>query len=203
VTDLRPGITAVIAAHPARLRSGLLARALTSVCKQTLQPDAILVVNDKDQHGAGWTRRTILEQVNTTLFAWLDSDDYWYPTHLEKLNKLMQETGAKYVFSYFDAMNDPFRSAKDPQGHFGKTYDVCNPHHTTITALVDTALAKGIGYEDTELDGQFSSEDWKFIARFAEQCCRDGFRMEHLPERTWFWEQGSQNSSGKPGQGDA
>lgn len=199
---LRPGITAIIAAHPARLRNGLLLRALKSVCAQTLQPEAILVVNDKDKHGAGWTRRKILEQVNTTKMAWLDSDDYWKNTHLGDLDEVMEETGAKYVYSYFDARYDPF-SKNDPNGHFGRVFDPCNPHHTTITALVDVALAKEVGYEDTVEEGPYSEEDWKFIVRFSELCCERGYKMIHLPKKTWVWDQGGQNTSGRSDQGDA
>lgn len=203
--ELRPGITAIVAAHPVRLRHGLLLRALRSICAQTLQPDAILIVNDKEKRGAGWTRRTILRQVNTRWAAWLDSDDKWYETHLEDLYRVAIETDSKYVFSYFDPSHgDPFTDGgKQPEGHFGRPFDVCNPHHTTITALFDVALAKEVGYEDTDVEGPFSNEDWKFIARFAELCCERGYKMTHLPKRTWFWDQSGQNTSGRPDRGDA
>lgn len=197
MTELRPGITALIAAHPARLRNGLLGRAFNSVCAQSLQPEAILVVNDKDKHGAGWTRRTILEQVNTTKMAWLDSDDYWYPNHLADLNELYESAeDIKYTFSWFDGRSDPL-------GHFGKIYDLDNPLHTTITMLVDTALAKEVGFQDTAMDWPVSNEDLMFIFAFAKICKERGYRIVHLPKRTWYWEQQGQNTSGKPNQGDA
>ena len=202
MTELRPGITAIIAAHPARLRNGLLLRALRSVCAQTLQPEAILVVNDKDRNGAGWTRRTILDQVNTKWMAWLDSDDHWKITHLEDLWRVAVETDSKYVYSYFEAPNDPFAKF-DPNGHFGRVFDPCNPHHTTITALIDVELAKEVGYENTVESGPFSEEDWKFIVRFSELCCERGYKMTHLPKKTWHWDQSGQNTSGRPDQGDA
>lgn len=194
--SLRPGITALVTAHPARFNSGLLARALTYVCRQQLQPDHIIVVNDKDRRGAGATRDEALRMVQTQWFAWVDSDDYWYPSHLLDLYTCAQETGAKYVFSWFDGRGDPL-------GHFGKTFDVHNPHHTTITALIDTEIAQSIGYPETDHEGQFSNEDWAFIVKFAEHCVNTGDKMVHLPKRTWYWEQANQNTSGKPGQGDA
>lgn len=200
MTELREGITAVIAAHPVRFRNGLLGRAMASVLQQRLQPDAIIVVNDKGKHGAGWTRREILSQVNTTLMAWLDSDDYWYANHLDDLYNHMQVTGAKYVFSWFDGHNDPL-------GHFGKVYDIHNPHHTTITALVDVAMAKEVGYPDTDMNWPVSNEDLMFIFDFAKLCVERGLEgdkgMVHLPKKTWYWEQAGQNTSGKPNQGDA
>jgi glycosyltransferase involved in cell wall biosynthesis len=194
--SLYPGITAVVAAHPARLANGLLVRSLASICRQTLQPNAILVVNDTDKLGAGHTRQRILEQINTEWFAWLDSDDYWFPHHLAELDQVRRLTGAKYVYSWFQANHDPL-------GHFGKTFDVCNPHHTTITALVNTEIAKTIGYPPSSTEGQFSDEDWSFISRFAAYCCEHGERMIHVPQKTWYWEQSGQNTSGRPDRGDA
>lgn len=185
------------------MRNGALVRALRSACAQTLQPDAIIVVNDAEKKGAGWTRRQALAQVNTTRFAWLDSDDWWYPEHLRKLNQLMDQTGAKYAFSYFDGAGDPFSTKDSPQGHFGKPFDIHNPHHTTITAMIDTALAQEVGYVDSDLSGNFSNEDWPFIVRFAELCVERGYSMIHLPEKTWFWEQNGLNTGGLPTRGDA
>lgn len=193
--NLRPGITAVIAAHPARLKNGMLAEALVSVCRQTLQPAAIIVVNDIERKGAGFSRRTILNQVQTEWMAWLDSDDYWYPNHLADLYREVEEQDAKYVFSWFDGRNDPL-------GHFGKVFNPCEPHHTTITALINVEIAKQVGYEETAT-GPFSEEDWKFIARFSEICCEKGYKMIHVPKRTWFWRQQGQNTCGKPEKGDA
>ena len=195
--ELRPGITACIAAHPARFRNGLLHRAVNSVMAQTLQPDAIVIGNDCEGHGAGWNRRQILNQVQTTRFAWCDSDDEWYPNHLEDLTRVMDETGAKYVFSYFDP------PSSDPLGHFGRPFNPCQPHHTTITALVDTALALEVGFQDNA-DGPFANEDWAFILGFSALCCERGYKMVHLAKRTWIYHQGAgQNSSGQPGKGDA
>lgn len=193
---LRPGVTACIAAHPARFRNGLLTQALNSVNQQILQPDAIIVVNDKDRHGAGWTRQRILELVDTEWFAWLDSDDRWYPNHLQDLWEEQQRTGAMYVYSWFEARLDPL-------GHFDKTFDIHNPHHTTITALVNTAIAKEVGYPETDRSSPYSSEDWGFIVDFAKICVDRGLDMVHLPKRTWFWNQAGQNTSGQPDRGDA
>lgn len=196
MTEYRPGITACIAAHPARFKNHLLKRAIDSVLGQTLQPEAILVVNDKDRQGAGWTRRTLLNQVNTEWLAWLDSDDYWFPDHLEKLWNLAQETNSVYTYSWFEAVYDPL-------GHFGKVFNPCTPHHTTIVALVKTELAHEVGFRDSMPNSPYSEEDWGFIAKFCELACERGLNITHLAERTWHWEQGRQNTSGLPTKGDA
>lgn len=196
MTELRPGITVCVAAHPARLKNGLLIETLASVAQQTLQPDTIVIVNDLERAGAGRTRQKLLAAVPTTHMAWVDSDDLLYPQHLEKLWNCMQETGAVFVNSWFNAPHDPL-------GHFGKPLDPCNPHHTTITFMVDTALAQEVGFPETQEDGPISNEDWAHIAGIAKLCCERGLRMVHLAERSWFWRQQGQNSSGRPNQGDA
>lgn len=193
---LRPGITVVVAAHPARLSNGLLIEALASIAQQTLQPDSIIVVNDIERAGAGRTRQKLLHMVETEWMAWCDSDDKLYPQHLEKLMKAANDTGAVFVNSWFNAPHDPL-------GHFGKPLDPCAPHHTTITFMVRTELAQEVGFRETLPDSPFSEEDWGHIAGIAALCCERGLRMTHLAERTWYWRQAGQNSSGRPGQGDA
>lgn len=162
--------------------------------RQTLQPAAISVVNDTEKRGAGWTRRTLLAEVSTEWIAWLDSDDEWYPEHLQKLLTVALETNAVFVYSWFDG--------NDPLGHFGLPFNPCTPHHTTMAHLVRTDIAKQVGFYDSQ-PGPFSNEDWLFIVGVSEIACREGLKMVHLPERTWYYRQNGQNSSGQPGQGDA
>jgi hypothetical protein len=191
---LRPGVTVCIAAHPNRLRHGLLNQAIASVTAQTQQPEAILVVNDTEGKGAGWTRRTLLGLVDTEWIAWLDSDDDWLPEHLEKLHRVAVETGSVYVYSWFHG--------NDPLGHFGLPFNPCTPHHTTMTSLVRTDIAREVGFPDSE-SGPFSNEDWAFITGVSKLACERDLKMTHLAERTWNYNQHGQNSSGLPGRGDA
>lgn len=192
---LRPGITVCIAAHPARLRSGLLARATASVYAQTQGPEAVLIVVDSERKGAGWTRRTLLSLVDTEWIAWLDSDDEWLPEHLEKLHRVAVETDSVFVFSWFHALVDPL-------GHFGLPFNPCTPHHTTMGVLVRTDIAREVGFPDNAA-GPFANEDWAFITGVSKLACERGLRMTHLAERTWHYHMGHGNSSGQPGQGDA
>lgn len=194
--SLRPGVTVLIACHPARFRNGLLQRALASVLHQTLQPEALVVVNDSLRHGAGWTRRTLLQSVRTEWIAWLDSDDEWHhPEHLAKLLRVAEETNSVFVYSWFDAMVDPL-------GHFGLPFNPCQPHHTTMNVLVRTELAMEVGFPDNAV-GPHANEDWAFITGVAKLACERNLKMTHLPERTWTYHMGHGNSSGQPGQGDA
>ncbi len=204
MAELRPGITALIACHPERLSNGLANEAFISVARQTLQPDTVILVNDLERAGAGRTRQKLLRMVETEWLAWCDSDDVWTPSHLEKLYNRAQESGAAFVNSWFNAQFDPFIAPENPGGHFGKPLDPCNPHHTTITFMVKTELAQEVGFRESLTDSPFSEEDWDHISRIAALCCERGLKMEHLPERTWWWRQQGQNTSGlfRPGQGD-
>ena len=192
--DLLPGITACVACHPARMHNGLLNRALSSISAQTLQPAAVAICNDVARLGAGRMRQRLLNMVQTKWIAWLDSDDEWMPEHLEKLATVAQETESVFVFSYFNG--------GDMLGHFGRPFNPCTPHHTTMTHLVRTEIAKRVGFYDNAV-GPFANEDWLFIVGVAEIACAEGLRMTHLAERTWTYHQQGQNSSGQPGQGDA
>lgn len=194
--DLDPGITVCVATHPARLRNGLLNRALISISTQTLQPRQVLVLNDVDREGVGVIRQRLLDLVTTQWTAWLDSDDEWLPQHLEKLMVVAEETDSVYVYSWFHAPMDPL-------GHFGLPFNPCTPHHTTMGILERTDLAKEVGFPPSETNSRFSNEDWAHITGFAKLACERGLKMTHLAERTWSYHMGHGNTSGLPGQGDA
>lgn len=192
---MREGITALIAAHPQRLSNGMVNAAFASAVAQTLQPDTIVVVNDLERAGAGRTRQKLLRSVETTWLAWLDSDDTWYPNHLQDLYTAAVETDSVFVYSWFDG--------GDPLGHFGRPFNPCTPHHTTITFLARTDIAQEVGFPESAQNSSFSNEDYYHILGFSKICCERGLRMTHLPIRSWAYNQQGQNTSGLPGRGDA
>ncbi len=191
---MNPSITVLVAAHPARFGSGLLARALNSVYAQTYQPEVVVIVNDKGRNGAGWTRQQLLSHVQTEWIAFIDSDDEWLPEHLAKCLAVAEATEAVYVYTWFHG--------PDPLGHFGLPFNPCTPHHTTMNVLVRTDIAQEVGFPASE-GPPFSNEDWAFITGVAKLACERDLKMVHLAERTWQYHQHGQNSSGLPGQGDA
>lgn len=166
-------------------RSELLCRALRSVQAQTYPVSQVSIATDHTRQGAASTRQRALDGITTEWCAFLDDDDEFLPFHVEHLVRFAQSSGADYVFSWFDVVggSDPF-----PQ-HFGKTYDMDNPTHTTVTTLVRTELAQSVGI--TMGPG---GEDWIFTVR----CIEAGAKIMHLPERTWLWHHDSRNTSGRP-----
>lgn len=95
-------VTVVI---PVRNRPQVLARALRSVAAQTVRPREVIVIDDastdetgdvareagvtvlvnETKQGSGPSRNRGIEAATTRWIAFLDSDDEWFPEHLETL----------------------------------------------------------------------------------------------------------------------
>ena len=187
-------VTVVIPAHPARLTNGMLNRAVTSVWAQTAPPAALSVAVDLTGAGAADTRARAMKPVQTTWIRFLDSDDELLPQDLERLLACAEQTGADFVFSWFEAVGGP-----DPLGHFGLPFDPLHPHHTTMSVLVRTKIAKKVGFTPAAPGDPFGNEDWRFILGVTQLT----HKMVHLAERTWRYHIHGANTSGMPHQGDA
>ena len=204
-------IAAVVTAHPARLRTGMLSRALDSVVGQTWPVDHISVAVDWEGAGAAVTRDRALATVPIMCdwVAFLDSDDAWMPEHIEKLLACAIRNEADYVYSWF--MIKDARGREHPEWDpfpkvFGCPWDPREPVQTTVTTLVRRELAQAVGFRSWGVDeetptptGHTAGEDW----RFTIGCMAAGAKIVHFPERTWYWYHHGANSSGCPGRGDA
>lgn len=183
-------ITVAIPTIPPRVGNGrLLNHALYSVKQQTLRPSGgVSCALDVDKAGAAVTRQRALDGVRTEWVAFLDDDDYWYPHHLETLHGLALEYDASYVYSWFDG-NDPFPM------HRGRQMDPNDPHHTTMTVLVRTELAKEAGFRNhPDENNVWPGEDWNFTLR----CIELGATFAGTPEVTWHYRLHHGNTSGLP-----
>jgi hypothetical protein len=191
-------VTVVIPAHPARLHNGMLDRALASVYKQTLLPQAISVAIDTAGEGAAVNRQRALDGVKTNWIAFLDSDDELLPNHLQALTDVAKALDAVFVYSWFEPVG-----MADPLGHFGIPFDPLTPHHTTMTVLVRTDVAKEVGFTAAAAGSPFGNEDWLFILGVCEIAVDRGLKMIHLAERTWRYHGHGLNTCGMPHKGDA
>jgi hypothetical protein len=182
-------ITVAIAHIPPRVE--FLTEAVRSVAAQTLPAAGIVVATDTEHEGAPATRNRALAMVRTEWTAWLDDDDVFYARHLARLRGCAEDTGADYVYSYWDTRRTANYFGSPPRyhgpdehyGHYGHAFDPANPTHTTMTILVRTELARAVGFTPRPESDIVSGEDW----RFTEGCVRAGARIVHLPEQTWFW----------------
>lgn len=196
-------ITVCTPAHPARLRNGMLDRALRSVAMQTSPPAALSVAVDLNREGAAPTRQRALEAVQTKWVAFLDSDDVFLERHLELLSKHAVEVNADFVYSWFKILDSAGRVLEDdpifPIGHYLNDWDPENPIETTITTLVRTELAKEVGFKELDRGEGNTGED----AYFTHGCMNAGAKISHLKRKTWLWSHHGMNSAGRPAHGDA
>ncbi len=107
---------------PTYNRGTLIVRALESVCAQTRLPGAIVVVDDgstddtqerlkqfgsritvirQENAGGAAARNRGVRHADAPWIAFLDSDDVWAPTHLERVARAMEATGGRADL-YFD-----------------------------------------------------------------------------------------------------
>ena len=183
-------ITVATATIPPRV-GNLLEEAVRSVQSQTLRPlGGHSVSLDADKVGAPRTRQRALDGVQTAWVAFLDDDDYFYPHHLETLWALAHDLNADYVYSWFDG-NNPFPM------HRGRQFKIDEPHHTTMTVMVRTELAKEATFlmPDGPMHQDWMGEDWQFLLRCAKLC--DG-NFAGTADITWHYRVHGTNTSGLP-----
>lgn len=196
-------VTVVMPVHPARWRT-TMKRALRSVSSQTVPVAAYSIAADVARQGAGPTRDRALAAVRTEWTAFLDSDDEWHPTHLERLLACAAATGADVVYPACRVIHTrlgvipPTHPAWDEWGRPGKPFDpdlLRQRSYIPVTSLVRTSLAQQSTF--TPPPGSHY-DDWGFYVGLLNL----GARFVHLPEITWTWHHGPHNTSGQPGHGD-
>jgi hypothetical protein len=190
--------TVCIPTHPARgatdFPGTLLGRAVASVRAQTMQPaGGVSIACDLNGDGAATTRQRALDAVETEWVSYLDSDDTFYPHHLETHWRILQESGADVAYSWFDG-NTPFPEST----HRGRQLDPAAPHHTTMTLTVRTALAKQVGFVTRPLHLEWAGEDWAHLLGLIEA----GAKFIGTGELTWTYQVHGANTSGLPNRGD-
>lgn len=190
---MTPGVTVAVPTIPPRV-DNYLAVALRSVFTQTYPITAVSVAVDVERRGAWATRQRALEAVRTEWVAFLDDDDEFYPNHIATLVDCAGDSGADYVYSYYDttrtadiphAFGEPFRPGTPPDRH--------DMTHTTMTIMVRTELALAVGFTPREPHHTVGGEDW----RFTIGCVDKGATIVHAPHQTWYWRHHGANTSGR------
>ncbi len=192
-------IDVIIPAHVARIASGQLARAVASVAAQTM-PARTIIEFDTTGAGSATTRNRGLAKAEADWVAFLDSDDELHPQHVEHLYEHAMATGADLVYSWFDRVGYqdpwperegiPFDPAALRRGNFIPV---------TVLARRGAVLAAGGFIPDLTIAPPALCDEWGLWLRMLDL----GYRIEHLPERTWTWNVHGGNTGGSPVRGDA
>lgn len=201
---MSPKVAVITPTIPPRME--LLRRAMLSVVNQTLPAYQICVASDHDKQGAPATRQRALDMVSSDCdwVAPLDDDDAFKSTHLQRLYQHAMDTGADYVYSWFEVVDPQGGSYGDydpvfPPGHFQNPFNPDDPIETTITILVRRELLQEVGYvqlhrPEAYAAGASTGED----RNLTLECLRLGAKISHLVERTWYWHHHGKNTSGRP-----
>jgi glycosyltransferase involved in cell wall biosynthesis len=138
-------VTAVI---PTFNRAAFLGRAIESVLGQTLPPSQVVVVDDgstddtaavcsrylgieyvrQGNAGASAARNHGARRAQHRWMAFLDSDDYWTPSHLERIVTAIAATGGAAAL-YFDDLEVCRPGGGSLWNSVG--FRPCSPHHLT------------------------------------------------------------------------
>jgi len=188
---MKPVVSIVI---PSYNRAHVLPRAINSILAQTFQDFEIIVVDDcsKDNtdelmksfldpricyvkhsqnKGGNAARNTGIRESRGELVAFLDSDDEWLPTKLEKQLRLFDQPGVGLVycgFIYTEAgSNEQQLCLTKLSTAYREDLLISNFVGTTSAAVVRKSFLDEIQGFDEELK---SCQDWDLYLRLSEVC---------------------------------
>lgn len=142
---------------------------ITIVKKMQLEDSRIRLFQNKANSGAAITRNNALNEARGRWIAFLDSDDLWEPTKLEKQVRFMEENG--YAFSYTEYQE------MDADGNLtGVT--ISGPKHITkrgmfnfcwpgcLTVMYDREKVGSIEIEDIKKNNDYAM--WLKVCKKAD-----------------------------------
>lgn len=188
----------------------MLAAAFASAVDQEHKAEAIIVQYDSERRGAATTRNEALKAVRTHWVAFLDSDDWLYPNHLQVLLDAAEQSGADLVYPYFDTdgpdvlCTSQFGKIVSPEGvPFTEEQKAWMYHRggfIPVTHLCRTDRIKRAGgfpqqgkFPVKEGNVSGDCEDFGLLLRLLDR----GARFHHVPVRTWFYRQHGANTGGR------
>ena len=108
---------------PTHNRAALLERAIASILEQTCAPDELVVVDDgstdetalvatsfgdavtylrQENRGVAAARNAGVDHLSTSFVAFLDDDDVWFPSHVERMTEAIRATDGDAVLYFSD-----------------------------------------------------------------------------------------------------
>lgn len=185
-------------------RAGKLRQAITSVTKQSKPVDGIAIAMDLTKGGSAVTRNRALAMVQTEWTAFLDDDDLFLASHVERLTRLLDETGGDIAYALPRVLDPNGREVpRSWDWGGGSEFDpdlLRRKAHIQTTCIVRTELAKDIGGFKFVVDQTgASNDDHGFFLGLLDA----GAKFVHLHEPTFIWNHHGGNTSGRADRGDA
>jgi glycosyltransferase involved in cell wall biosynthesis len=187
-------VTIIIPHISTPTREAMLARAVNSIKRQTVQPREVFVMHDTEHEGASILRNRMLTEVQTKWVAFLDDDDELLPSHLATL--LNYARNDDYDVLYPGCRVYDHRGLEIPRrmewGRFLQPFDAELLRLTSyipVTSLVRTELAQRSEFKPPQ---NSIYDDWGFYLKLLDM----GARFKHVPQITWNWHHHGHNSSG-------
>ena len=159
-----------------------LAAVQVGLSVQSVVPQEICVIVDRDRRGPGWARNRGMEQASGDIIALLDDDTVPPPDWIASMVSALDETDADCAGGSFletdPLLNDvrntrplPCERVLDGFGLVG------NSGNLVLRRSVVDAMRDRHGHVFIESWGRYGSEDWELIMRIRGA----GFRLVYVP----------------------
>tara|TARA_R110001632_G_scaffold101323_2_gene208911 strand:+ start:1232 stop:1882 length:651 start_codon:yes stop_codon:yes gene_type:complete len=154
--------------------------------------DTLLVIERDKKEGLAYAKNYGLSFVDTEYVAFLDADDLYEPTKLEKQAEFIKDNDVDFLGTQHSDITTTDRITKYTSPFYHTTYtthdDIVNalPTQNILThgsMLIKTKALKELGYYN-HVKGV---EDWDLWKRAAKA----GYKFHQLPERLYIWCEGS------------
>jgi len=151
-----------------------------------------LVIERDKKEGLAYAKNYGLSFVDTEYVAFLDADDLYEPTKLEKQVNFIKDNDVDFLGTHASNINTSRREIKTPScfdvNSYNKHEEIVNKllHENCLThgsMLIKMKALKELGYYN-HVKG---SEDWDLWRRAAQA----GYKFHQLPERLYVWCAGS------------
>ena len=125
----------------------------------------IHIYQNMKNSGAGVARNNSIKHSNGRYIAFLDSDDWWYPTKLEEQIRFMTQTGFEFTFTAFEYADDKLNvvGVSHKPNKISKNRMLCGNNIGTPGVIYDT-IRIGKQY----MPEMRKSEDWALWIKLSQ-----------------------------------
>ncbi|MEN2486459.1 glycosyltransferase family 2 protein [Flavobacterium sp. B11] len=124
-----------------------------------VQDSRVKLFKLSENRGNGFARNAALEKATGKYIAYLDADDLWFPTKLEKQIQFLKANNLYFTFSYYDSIdeegNNLNRRVESPNPLTYKELFFCN-YVGNLTAIYDVDYFGKIILETSQ-----KRQDWR------------------------------------------